>query len=261
MAISLKSLSRNPVIAPPRVVMHGPHGIGKTTFGASAPAPVILPTEEGLGTLVVDHFPLLTSYEEVVQAIGALFQEEHKFQTVVLDSLDWLEPLVWGRVCRDHGIKNLEDIPYGKGFNYALDRWRELLEGLNALRNERKMAVILLAHSEVKRYDAPDTEPYDRYQIKLHRTAAALVEEWADAIFFANWQVFVQKTDVGFNKKVSRGVSSGARVMHTEERPAWKAKNRYGLPPEMNLSWDAFQESLSTSRTTPQTPLAETAAA
>jgi len=93
---------------------------------------------------------------------------------------------VWGRVCRDHGIKNLEDIPYGKGFNYALDRWRELLEGLSALRNERKMAVILLAHSEVKRYDAPDTEPYDRYQIKLHKTAAALVEEWADAIFFAN---------------------------------------------------------------------------
>jgi len=43
-AISLKSLSRNPVIAPPRVVMHGPHGIGKTTFGASTPAPVILPT-------------------------------------------------------------------------------------------------------------------------------------------------------------------------------------------------------------------------
>ena len=71
--------------------------------------------------------------------------------------------------------------------------------------------------------------------------------------------MFVQKTHVGFNKKVSRGVSSGARVMHTEERPAWKAKNRYGLPPEMDLSWDAFQQSLATRRA--PAPVAETAAA
>jgi hypothetical protein len=243
-AINLSSLSRNPVLAPPRVVMHGPHGIGKTTFGASAPGAVLLPTEDGIGKLTVDHFPTLKTYDQVIEAIGALYQEEHTFQSVVVDSLDWLEPLIWARVCQEHGIKNLEDIAYGKGFNYALDRWREFLDGLNALRADRAMAVILLAHSEVKRYDAPDTEPYDRYQIKLHRTAAALVEEWADAIFFANWKVFVQKSEVGFNKKVARGVSTGERVMHTEERPAWKAKNRYSLPPEMPLAWAAFQAAL-----------------
>ena len=41
-----------------------------------------------------------------------------------------------------------------------------------------------------------------------------------------------------------RGVGVGERVMYAEERPAFWAKNRYGLPVELPLSWDAFQKSI-----------------
>ena len=58
MAISLASLQTSTVLRPPRVLIHGVAGIGKSTFAASADAPVFVLTEDGLGKLQVPHFPL-----------------------------------------------------------------------------------------------------------------------------------------------------------------------------------------------------------
>ena len=246
MAISLSSISRNVELSPPRIVLHGPHGIGKTSFGAQAPAPIVLPTEDGLGTLEVDHFPLLNSYGEVVEAIGVLVNEEHQFQTAVIDTVDWLEPMVWAETCArsGEGWSDIEAPGYGKGYLAADVVWREFLDGCNALRT-RGMAVILLAHSHIKQFSPPDNDPYDRYEIKLHKRGAALVEEWADVVLFANWQTYVHKSEAGFNKEVARGVGTGRRLMFSEERPAYRAKNRYSLPHELALGWQYFADALS----------------
>jgi len=252
MAIDLKSISRDPVMAPPRIIVYGPHKIGKTTFGAGAPSPIVISTEEGIGRLDVPHFPVLTEYAQVIEALGALYQEEHEYATVVVDSADWLEPIVWREICRRKGWQDVESPGYGKGYLAALDVWREVLAGANALRAERGMCVVFLAHAEIKRFDAPDTDPFDRYQIKLQPRAAALLEEWADAVLFANYRTYVQKTDVGFNKSVTRGVGVGERLLFTEERPAFKAGNRYSLPPELPLSWAAFQAALGGAEAEPE---------
>lgn len=237
MATSLSSVSRNAAIRPPRTLLYSSHGLGKTTFGASAPNPVFILTEDGLGSLDVAHFPLASSYQDVVDAITALYSEPHEFSTVVLDSLDWLDTLIWADVNGKHDAK---DLAYGKGAVVAASYWKTILDGLNALRLERGMAIVLLAHCQVKRFDSPEVEPFDRYQPKLQERSSALVQEWCDAVFFANYKLAVAKTDVGFNQKVSRGISTGERVMYTEERPAYYAKNRYGLPHELPLSWNAF---------------------
>jgi hypothetical protein len=172
---------------------------------------------------------------------------------VVLDSLDWLEPLVWAATCKRERWDSIESPGFGKGYVEAAREWREFLDGLNALR-DKGMAVLLLAHSEIKRFNAPDSEPYDRYQIKLQPRAAALVEEWADVVLFCNHKVHVEKSDAGFNKKIARGVGRGERVMYTEERPAFRAKNRYALPAELPLDWNAFANAL-----TPPTTAADAA--
>ena len=70
--------------------------------------------------------------------------------------------------------------------------------------------------------------------------ASALLQEHSDVVLFANYRISVSKSDVGFNKKVTRALGSGARVMHTEERPAFLAKNRYGLPEILPLEWSEF---------------------
>lgn len=238
MAISLSSLRKSADIArPPRMLIYGPGGVGKTTFAACAPEPVFVWTEEGEGILDVTGFPLAKSFDEVMEALGALFSEEHAFRTLVVDSLDWLEPLVWAETCRRNGWKDIEAPGYGRGYIAAVDVWREYLEGLAALRDERNMAIIQIAHADIKRFENPETEPYDRYIIKLHQRAAAIMHEHSDVVGFAQYKINTVKTDLGFNKRTVRAVGQGDRLLYTGERPAFLAKNRYGMPDTVPLDW------------------------
>jgi len=237
MAISLASLRRGGDARPPRLLTYGVAGVGKTLFATSAPWPVVVQTEDGLGTIGAFTFGVLRSFDAVMEALRCLCTEEHDFETLVVDSLDWLEPLIWQHTAQTHNQPDIEAFGYGKGYLAALDTWRRFLDGVNALRDERGMGVILIAHAEIRRFDSPETEPYDRYQPKLHRSASALVQEHVDAVLFANYRVSTLKSDVGFNKKVVRGVSGGDRLLHTVERPAFLAKNRFGLPETLPLSW------------------------
>jgi hypothetical protein len=251
MAITLESLRNSTALSSPRILIHGVAGIGKTTYAAGAPKPAFILTEDGLGTLHAPHFPLAKTFDEVMEALAALYSDDHQFKTVVVDSVDWLEPLIWQRTCKDNGWSSVEDAGYGKGYVAALDLWRQYLEGLNALRNERGMTVIQIAHTDIKRFDSPEHEPYDRYIIKLHARAAALLQEHSDVVLFANYRISTVKSDVGFNKKVTRALGSGERVLYTTERPAFLAKNRFGLPDSLPLSWAAFAEAMPQFQTQP----------
>jgi hypothetical protein len=131
---------------------------------------------------------------------------------------------------------------FGKGYVAADQTWKRFLDALTSLR-DRGMTVILIAHAEIKTFNAPDTEPYDRYQPKLHKRASALVQEWADIIGFAHQEVVVQKTETGFNKKVRRGTAAG-RILSLHEQPAYLAKTRYPMPEQVALEWPVFAEHL-----------------
>jgi len=242
MAFDLKSIRKNDAMAAPRIMVYGVEGIGKSTFGAGAPNPIYILTEDGLGSLNVNHFPLATSFQDVIDAIATLYKENHAFETVVIDSLDWLEAIIQREIEAKYDAK---DLAYGKGSLIAAERWREILDGLNALRNDKGMAVILIAHTTIKRFDSPEVEPYDRYQPKLQERSNAVVREWADAVLFANYKTIVKKDDVGFNQTNNRGISTGERLLFTSERPAYMAKNRYNMPESIPLSWEAFTQAIS----------------
>jgi hypothetical protein len=238
---NLKSIKKNTALAAPRIFLYGVEGIGKTTFASQAPKPIFICTEDGLGSLQVDHFPLATKATEVLDAIGSLVTEPHDFVTVVLDSVDWLDNLIWAEVEATHDAK---DLAYGKGAMIVADKWREVLAGLNTLRNDKGMVVILIAHTQIKRFDSPEVEPFDRYQPKLQERSNAILREWADAVLFANYKTLIKKDDVGFNKTSNRGISTGERLLYTSERPAYMAKNRYSLPDSIPMSWESFAQAI-----------------
>ena len=238
---NLKSIKKNTALAAPRIFLYGVEGIGKTTFASQAPKPIFICTEDGLGSLQVDHFPLATKASEVLDAIASLVNEQHDFGTVVLDSVDWLDNLIWAEVEATHDAK---DLAYGKGAMIVADKWREVLAGLNTLRNDKGMVVILIAHTQIKRFDSPEVEPFDRYQPKLQERSNAILREWADAVLFANYKTLIKKDDVGFNKTSNRGMSTGERLLYTSERPAYMAKNRYSLPDSIPMSWESFAQAI-----------------
>lgn len=241
MAFDLNSIRRGQDIRPPRMFVFGVEGVGKSTFAAGAPSPIFLQTEDGQGALDVARFPMIETVQNLRDALGTLYTEEHDFQTVVLDSVDWLEQIIVREIEAKHEAK---DLAYGKGALKQAEVWQELLQGFNALRNDKNMAVILIGHSHVKRFDSPETEPYDRYTPKLQERSNALVREWADAVLFANYRVVVKKSEAGFNKEHVRGITTGERLLFTTEKPAYMAKNRYAFPDSLPLSWEAVSNAI-----------------
>lgn len=240
----LEQITSGRSTAPRRLMLYGTHGVGKSTFASHAPKPVFIQTEDGLGEIGCDKFPLTTTFDEAMQALSELYTDKHAFRTVVVDSLDWLERLIWAEVCRKRNVESIEDIGYAKGYVFALTQWREFLEGLTALRNDRGMMVVLIAHARIERFENPETESYDRYVPRLHRLASQIVQEWCDEVLFANFKVYTKQTDEGFNRKRTHGIGTGERILRTVERPAHVAKNRLNLPEEMPLDWGAYARHL-----------------
>jgi hypothetical protein len=244
MSFDLSSISKTKRMEAPKILLAGEPKIGKSTFAAMAPNSIGILTEDGMSGIDADAFPIAHSLDDIYSAIGTLLNDEHKFENVFLDSLDWCEPLIQAHVCKANGWKDIETPGFGKGYVAAAAEWKNLLDGLEALRRERGMGVILICHVKQQRIESPTHEGYDAWVLKLHNRASALVEEWADIVGFAAHRIAIKKTDAGFGNKESKALKTGERMLYLEAHPAYPSGNRFGLD-DCPLSWDAFSEQLS----------------
>lgn len=229
-------------VTPIRVCIYGPDGIGKTTFASQAPSPIFIGTESGTYQLDVARLPQPESLGAFLQQIDAIRDSEHPFKTVVVDSLDWLEPLIHRQVCAEGGVKSIEQYEkgYGKGYVRALEIWRGIIDRLAEL--GARYHIILVAHGRIKKFDDPEQPAgYDRWILAIHENAAAAIRQACDCVLFANYKTVVKNIN---SAGTGRGIGSAERRMYTECRPAFDAKNRYRLPFEMPLSWPAFGQAV-----------------
>lgn len=239
--MTLASITRKIEPRPDRILLVGTEGVGKTTFAAEAPSPVFICAEDGLPPVLgeVPRFPVPQSLSDVLDALRVLVREDHEFQTVVVDTIDWLEPIIWRELCARNSWADIEAPGYGKGYVAAADEWRKLLAALDVLRNRKGMEVILLAHASIKTFQNPAGGDYSRYECKLNKNAAALVKEWTDVNLFAVHEEFAE---IKNGRETRKGVSTGRRVIHTARTAAWDAKNRYDLPAELPLNYTDYAE-------------------
>ena len=247
--MALGKVIKGRLAKPMRLLVYGIEGVGKSTFAANAPAPIFLGAEDGTSELKVERFPQPTTWLDALEAVAELTTAAHDYQTLVVDTLDWLEPQCWAHVCResrdDNGrpYQSIEDFGYGRGYVAAHDQWRRLASDLDALRTKRHMHIVLLAHSAIRTFRNPAGDDFDRYELKLHKAPSGFWREWSDAVLFASH-------DLNTVKKQGRvrGTMGAQRILHTERTAAWDAKNRYDLPPRLALDWQEFADAAAAHR-------------
>ena len=174
----------------------------------------------------------------MIGAVDCLTNETHQYKTLAIDTLDAVERLAHDEVCARHGKTSIEDFDYGRGFTFALDLWRDLIGRLDLLWRKKRMHVVALAHTSVtKRRDVISGE-VDHYGLKINAKAGDLWGEWADSLLFAR----LDWTTVKAGKSKTKGVYTGERVLYSQWSPSYDAKDRLGLPAELDLGWSHFAD-------------------
>lgn len=217
-------------------VVYGTEGVGKTTFASKADGAVFIDTEGSTTHMDVARFDTPVSVEDVIRDIQYAATHPDEVGTLVIDTVDSLEKLIFRAVCAEKNIKNIEDLGYGKGYTYAKQKAQALLEELDKVK-AAGINVILVCHSMIRKFELPDEMgSYDRYMLKLNeKNIAPLIKEWADLLLFVNYRTDIVTDADGKTKK---GKGGQKRIMYANHSACWDAKNRFGLPDEMPFEFE-----------------------
>lgn len=226
--------------APVKIVVYGTPGIGKTTLASKLfEKPLFIETEDGSKRLDVDRLPLCKSQTDVQQQLQWAIKEAkgNGYDTIVVDSADWLERLIWSHLVKSEGVDSIEKVGggYGKGYRRADEILRNFLKFSDMI-VAAGLNVCYICHSDIEHIDDLDVASYDRHALRLHKHARASLFEWCEACLFAHEKVRVKVEEggKGFGQDKATAVGS-ARVLRCEGRPGAMAKNRFGLPAELPM--------------------------
>ena len=220
---------------PPRTLIYGEPGIGKSTFASMAPDAAFVCCEQGVNNIAVSRAQIDERDPQSFADVIAILDAPATYKTLVIDTVDALESMIHAHVCQLGNKTSLSQFDYGKGYDMSVDAMRMVLARLESI-NSRGVGIVLAAHSHVMPYRNPEGQDFDYYDVKVHKKISGLLIEWCDNVLFARREQHALKE----GEKV-RGVSTGNRVMHTQKSPAFVAKNRYDLPEKLPLSWAAYQ--------------------
>lgn len=226
---------------PRRVLCFGQNGVGKDTFAAGAPQPIFIDIEGGLNDIncVRNEHPYKHS-GEVEEALMWLLKEPHRFATLVVSTMDWLEKLVIDKLCSDLKVATITDAKFGKGYNELEKRMRKYLDCFERLRSSRNMNIVLVAHAKVQRIEPPDGASYDRHEPALQERVSRLVQDWCDEVLFARFKIFTRTEEESFGRKRRIATDTGERILITSEAGSVCAKNRLHMPAEIPLKWREY---------------------
>lgn len=242
--VTLDLSPRKPKPVCPRIIFTAVEGFGKTTLGAYAPNPVILMAREetGYDTLLssnrVPAVPAVAvpDWENLLGTLDALIAKPADRQWVVLDALGGFERLCHEAVCRRDFKNDWSDagfLSYNKGYEVSVSEWIKMLQRLDQL-NAKGLGILVLGHSKIKPFKNPTGADFDRYVADCHDKTWGASAKWADAVLFGNFLTIIDKEKKGKGK----GIGGTDRMLYTERRDAWDAKNRFGMDPEIQLTDD-----------------------
>lgn len=250
------SIGQTDVVQPPRMLIYSPQGMGKTTFAASAPNPVIIKTEDGIVSLRDPQTgrPLnparmpergtVQSFDHYLACLKWLLENRNPFQTVVTDTADWLERLIHNGILAEFRGQSMAKIAggYGAGYEIALKKWDLALQLNKALWFQGK-AIVFLAHADPVKFESPDSAAYDRWCPRLNKKSCALLTEWVDVVGFAIQKHYIKELE-GEDRKIATSGIQDERVLRCTVNATSLSKTRWPMPPEIPFLWNHFAQYL-----------------
>lgn len=215
-----------------KVVIYGSEGIGKSTLASRFPNPLFIDTEGGTAQLDVRRIEKPGSFDGLVSVVNEVAADPSICKTLILDTADWAEQMCIVGVCAKYKKSGIEDFGYGKGYTYLAEEYSRLLNAFDAV-IAAGIHVVITAHAKMRKFEQPDEMgAYDRWEMKLSKQVAPLLKEWCDLLLFCNYKTIVVAT-----KNDTKKAQGGKRIIHTTHHPCWDAKNRHGLPDEIDLDY------------------------
>lgn len=255
--ISFKPMQASP--QPLKILFYAVEGFGKTSMGAHTNKPFMLmgQAETGYSDLLaagrVPAVPGLRvdTFKQALDTLDSLAKDHGDRQTLVVDSLTTFEDMVMDEVCREHfsgdwGPQGFQS--YGKGYAMVSTEWMKLLARLDKVA-QSGLDVVMLAHTAIKTFDNPTGASFKRYSVDLYDSEKAstlqATKAFATDILFGNFLTIVEVGKAEAKKNIAdqkgKGIGDTVRMLYTERRDTWDAKNRRGMPPEIELVNDPTQ--------------------
>ncbi|MBI5724629.1 MAG: ATP-binding protein [Planctomycetes bacterium] len=236
-----------------RVVLIGVEGWGKTSAAAHAGKVAIVECrdETGYETLLsagrvpsvdavqVKAWPDLLAV--IADAAGG------GYDVLAIDALSGAERLCHEAVCARDFNGEWGERGFGaymRGYDLSVTDWLAMLARLEAVR-QNGTHVVLLSHAKVVTTKNPMGADYDRFSSDVHHKTWACTHKWADAVLFGTFETIVitgpQEARKSEQLRRGKGIGGTSRVLYTERRDAFDAKNRFGMPEVLDIPNDPAQ--------------------
>ena len=223
---------------PMTVTLYGPPGVGKTTAACTwFPKPIVIAVEDGLASLGDNQpaaTPLIQRFEQIEEFIKALGNEDHQYKTLVIDSVTRAARMCETELCQREG-KGINAVMggYGAGRNWVSEQLQNMALLCQKLSAYKNMNVVFIGHEGVETITPPDSDPYDRYTLRCHKSYADPFINDCDLVGHLRVQTTVYGAD---GKKRVR--SDGSRTLQLTAHPSTVSKNRFGIKEDVQLTED-----------------------
>lgn len=211
-----------------RAFVFGETKIGKSTWASQWPKPLFLATEPTLSHL--DRYEVeIKSWGDFLRAGAAIVQEEHEFETIVVDTIDALYALCAQDICQKEDADYEGDIgSMGKGW------WmvnRQLTEKIRKLA-QLPYNLILISHTTQKEVTTVRGK-YTQWTSNLPPKTKTALYSLCDLVLLATVETMIAEK----GPEEQRVLKSGKSVNY-------ETGSRFAIPDTLPLSYEALRNAL-----------------
>lgn len=230
--MSVLSTISKPADRAPIITIVGDAGTGKTSLAATFPNPIFIRAEDGLQSVQADKrpdaFPLLQKADDLWPQLLALLNEEHEYNSVVIDSVSAMDTLFTKYILEKDGRAQTLATAlggYGAGFQALTGMHVRLRKAAGLLNERRGMNVVFISHADLETMRLPDTDDYSRYSLRLGAKSLPPFVDDVDMVAFIRLVSALRGKDEE-RKKI---ISDGSRELIAFSTASSVSKNRFGI--------------------------------